>query len=46
MKYGEKAISNKCGLYDHYKDIKNISKEELTDIKQPKKHTIKKYKKI
>ena len=32
MKYGEKAISNKCGLYDHYRDVKNISKEELTDI--------------
>ena len=32
MKYGEKAISNKCGLYDHYKDVKNISKEELVDV--------------
>lgn len=32
MKYGEKAISNKCGLYGHYKDVKNISKEELVDI--------------
>ena len=32
MKYGGKAISTKCGLYDHYRDVKNISKEELTDI--------------
>ena len=32
MKYGSKAIGNKCGIYEHYKDVKKLSLEECKDI--------------
>lgn len=32
MKYREKAIGKKCGLYDHYKGVKKLNTKEIIDI--------------
>lgn len=32
MKYGQKAIGKKCGLYDHYQGVKNLSADTIRDI--------------
>lgn len=32
MKYGAKAIGDKCGIYEHYLGVKNLTKEAIEDI--------------